>query len=324
MKILLLSALHFTKDEIEKIQRFGADITLFPSEKELVDSDLPAGAHVLIGKMNMLQIEMLEKCESLEWIHLPHIGMDRVPMEYLKKRRILVTHSRGAVGIPISEDIFCKILMLARQKKTLAMQQREHIWTSDAQNRQRNTLNLHGKTIGILGTGDVGTETAKKAKVFGMKTVGLNTSGTCVANFDEVYITTEIDRLISQSDFIVCTLPNTKETFHLVDKAQFELMKPTAYIANISRANIFNEEVLFEYLKSRKIAGAALDVFSQEPLPADNPFWDLENVIISPHCAALGDGLHERLSRIALHNIELFCKGQKDKMLNIRDYDKGY
>lgn len=320
-----LSTMSLRPEEVEKIKSLGVDLKIFSEEqKESIDSDTLANADALIGIIGQLGVDFLDKCKKLRWVHLPHVGIDKTPMAYFNERHIMVTHSSGAVGIPISEDIFSKMLALARGKKIHARHQGEHKWTSDATNRQMDVLNLHGKTVGILGAGDVGGETAKRAKAFGMVTVGLNTSGKSVANFDEVYSTSDIDKLISQSDFIVCTLPLTKDTYHLVDGDQFKLMKPTVYIINISRADIFNEDILFEYLKDKKIGGAGLDVFSQEPLPSDSPFWDLDNLIISPHCAALGDDLHERLSKIMMHNIECFCNGKINEMLNIRDYDKGY
>ena len=323
MNFLLTMSL--TPEEVEKIKSIGVNLKVFSEEqKESIDSDTLANADALIGFIGKLGVDFFDKCKKLRWVHLPHVGIDKTPMAYFNERHIMVTHSRGAVGIPIAEEIFSKMLMLAREKKILTDHQGEHKWTSDATNRQMNVLNLHGKTVGILGAGDVGDETAKRAKAFGMVTVGLNTSGKSVANFDEVYITSDIDKLISQSDFIVCTLPLTKDTYHLVDGEQFKLMKPTVYIINISRADIFNEDILFEYLKNKKIAGAGLDVFSQEPLPSDSPFWDLDNLIISPHCAALGDGLNERIAKIMMHNIECFCNGKINQMLNIRDYEKGY
>ena len=147
------------------------------------------------------------------------------------------------------------MLMIARKGKYVIKNQNDHQWKSP-----RGVFNLYGKTVGLLGTGDIATETAKRLKAFGMKTLGMNTTGEPVEYFDEVYTTKNLNEFLSQCDFIVCTLPLTEKTKNLIDKEQFKCMKETAYIINISRAAIFNEAVLYDYLKNHKIAGAALDV----------------------------------------------------------------
>ena len=191
-----------------------------------------------------------------------------------------------------------------------------------------NVFNLYNKTVGLLGTGDVGSETAKRAKAFGMRTIGYNTTGEPLEHFDRVYSPDGLNEFLAQCDFIVCTLPPTSKTEHLIDEEQFKCMKSTAYIINISRAIIFNEEVLYSYLKDKKIAGAALDVFMDEfrlgYLPKDSPFWDLDNLIITPHMAGAGDQWNYFSTNIIMHNVQCFCENRLDDMINIRDYDKGY
>ncbi|HEY5561714.1 MAG TPA: NAD(P)-dependent oxidoreductase [Clostridiaceae bacterium] len=319
----LLSTFAFKQNEIDKLKELGTDVKLFNSEKELIDYEDVQRADAIIANHRTLQIDFLDRCKNLKWIQVPHIGIERLPMQYLKERKIIVTNARGIAGTPISEDIFCMMLMLARKSKDSVKSQLEHKWE-----HHNGVFNLYNKTIGLMGTGNVGTETAKKAKVFGMKTLGLNTTGQPLAYFDEVYKTCDVNRFLTQSDFIVCTIPPTKETINLIGEEQFKCMKTTAYIINISRAVIFKEEVLFDYLKNKKIAGAALDVFMEEfklgHLPKESPFWNLDNLIITPHMAASGDGGYEAFIKIIDHNAKCFCSGGVDSMINIRDYDKGY
>lgn len=319
----LLSTFKFNDDEIDKMKQFEVDTKVFESEKDLDSSEEVYKADAIIANHRTLQIDFLEKCKNLKWIHVPHIGIERLPMQYLKERKIIVTNARGIAGVPISEDILCMMLMLARKSKEAVKSQLNHQWE-----HHKGVFNLYNKTIGVMGTGNVGTDTAKRAKAFGMKTVGLNTTGNSVEYFDKVYKTSEVNEFLKHCDFIACTIPPTKETIGLIDKEQFECMKSTAYIINISRAVIFNEEILYEYLKNKKIAGAALDVFMDEfklgYLPKESPFWDLDNIIITPHMAAAGDGGRAASIKIILQNVESFCTGREAAMLNIRDYDKGY
>ncbi len=280
-------------------------------------------ADAIIANHRTLQKEFLELCKSLKWIHCPHIGIERLPLQYLKERKILVTNVRGTAGVPISEDIMCMILMIARQSMDTFKNQMSHQWKHVS-----GVFNLYRKTLGIMGTGNVGSETAKRAKAFGMHIIGMNTTGESVEYFDKVYITKDINEFLTQCDIIVCTLPPTEKTIKLIDEEQFKCMKPTAYIINISRASIFNEEVLFEYLKNHKIAGAALDVFMDEfklgHLPEESPFWDLDNLIVTPHMAGGGDLWNYFSTNIVMHNLQCFCDNRWDDLMNIRDYNKGY
>lgn len=322
----LLSTFQLSPEDTAKAETLGMEILYFKNQNELKewkDTKVLAEADAVIANQRTLQPDFLEKCTNLKWAHVPHVGIEHLPLDYLESRKIVLTNARGVAGPPISEDILCKMLALARKYNVIARQQQERRW-----NFPGSISELSGKTAGILGTGNIGTETAAKAKVFGMKTLGLNTTGDSVHFFDEVYVTSEINQLILQSDFIICTIPLTKDTHHLISREQLELMKPTAFIINISRGNLFDEAVLLEFLSDRRIAGAALDVFADELiygcLPKESPFWTLDNVIITPHMAGAGDREWERNAAIIMTNIEAVCTDDKNKMLNIRNYRKGY
>lgn len=321
----ILSTFKLSEENIEKVREYGGEITIFDSEKSLkeCEKEILAGADGVIANHRTLQKDFLSLCTNLKWIHCPHIGIERLPLDYLKERKILVTNGRGTAGVPISEDIMCMILMIARQSMNTYKNQLNHQWKPVP-----GVFNLYGKTLGILGTGDVGSETAKRAESFGMHVIGMNTSGNPVAHFESIYTTENINEFLAQCDIIVCTLPPTEKTMGLIDRAQFEVMKPTAYIINISRASIFNEEVLYEYLKEHKIGGAALDVFMDEfklgHLPEESPFWELDNLIVTPHMAGGGDLWGYFSTEIVMDNLQKFCEGRLADLRNIRDYDKGY
>lgn len=321
----ILSTFKLSPENAEKVAQFGGQITIFNNENDLKECspEVLESADGIIANHRTLQKDFMDQCKNLKWIHCPHIGIERLPLQYLQERNIVVTNGRGTAGVPISEDIMCMILMFARRSMDTFQNQMRHQWKHVS-----GVFNLCHKTLGIMGTGDVGSQTARRAKSFGMRVIGMNTTGNPVDSFDEIYVTKDINAFLKQCDIIVCTLPPTEKTVRLVDREQFECMKPTAYLVNISRASIFNEEVLYEYLKNHKIAGAALDVFMDEfrlgYLPEESPFWELDNLIVTPHMAGSGDLWNDFSTDIVMRNLQCFCENRLSDLLNIRDYSKGY
>ena len=319
----ILSTFKLSSENIEKIKQLGAEVTVLSSEKDLIEYEGLENADAIIANHRTLQTDFLERCTNVKWIHCPHIGIERLPLQYLKERKIIVTNGRGAAGVPISEHIIFLMLTISRKGKDIIKNQLEHQWKAP-----KGLFNFYDKTVGFLGTGDVATEAAKRLKPFGMKILGMNTSGQALEHYDKVYLTKDINELLSQCDFIVCTLPPTDKTVNLIDEEQFKAMKSTAFIINISRAVIFNEKILYDYLLNKKIAGAALDVFMDEfklgYLPEESPFWNLDNIIVTPHMAGGGDLWNYFSTKTVMHNLESFSQNRIDDMENIRDYDKGY
>jgi phosphoglycerate dehydrogenase-like enzyme len=185
-------------------------------------------------------------------------------------------------------------------------------------------LEIHEKTIGIIGVGAIGKETAKIAKAFGMKVLGLRHSGKAEEYVDEMYTSNQLDLLLPKCDYVVVTLPLTKETFHLFGAEQFKQMKTSAYFINIGRGEIVNEEDLVMALKDGEIAGAGLDVFEKEPLSVDSPLWGMENVIITPHTAGSTEHYNKRVVEdILIPNLKDYILG-KAPSINLVDFSKGY
>lgn len=319
----LVSTFAFTTEQVDQMSKKGVKAHIFSSEQQLMDSKEYIDADIIVANHRTLQQDFLEQCEKVKWIQVPHIGIERLPMDYLQERGVIVINARGSLGIPIADDILTKMLMLSRKSTESLKNQFQNKWE-----KVGGQITLHGKTIGIIGTGDVGTETAIRAKAFGMKVLGINTDGRKLPEFDEIYTIDALNDVVAQSDFVVLTLPLTDQTLNLIDEEQLKLMKPTAYIINISRGALINEELLIEYLQSNKIAGAGLDVFVEEftlgHLPENSPFWELDNVIITPHIAGSGDGFGARFSGIFMKNLELYLSGKTDQMLNVREFGKGY
>lgn len=289
----------------------------FYSQPEEVEPEVQKEAEVLItyGKVSSSFIEQMPK---LKWIQVLSAGIERLPLGEIKERNILVTNARGIHGIQMAEYTLGMILNLVRRNYILYENQKQKKWD----NRIRLD-EAYGKTLGILGLGAIGTEIAKRAKAFGMKVIALRRNRGEVPQFvDELYSLEERMKLFEESDFLVVLLPVTPETIHFVGEEELAAMKNSAYLINIARGAIVDEQALIKSLQENRIAGAVLDVFVEEPLPEDHVLWTLPNVIITPHNAGSSPKYIERALEIFRHNLDAYPN--KEKMRNVIDLDRGY
>jgi phosphoglycerate dehydrogenase-like enzyme len=260
--------------------------------------------------------EMLAKSPNLKWLHVLSAGIERLPFDDLINRGILVTNSRGIHGIPIAEHVFAFILSFVRGFNILIRQQIGRKW------KKNKTQEVWGKTLGIIGAGSIGTEIAKRGKAFGMEVIAVKRNPEPVEGIDRVYPPEDLKRVLSMSDFVVLSVPLTKETYHMIGEKELAAMKPSAYLINISRGDVIDEQALIKVLREGRIAGAGLDVFSTEPLPEDSPLYGMENVIITPHNAALSPMYITRAMEIFTFNLKAYKEGAP--MKNIVDLRRGY
>lgn len=263
--------------------------------------------------------ELLDAKSKVKWIQSWSAGVDNLPLKVFQERGYLLTNATGVHANPISETIFALMLSLTRKIHTYSRQQQKKTW-----HHAGLKLELHGKTLGLIGTGAIGKETAKIAKAFGMKVIGVRRSDKQVENFDEVHTLSALSDVLPELDYAVITLPLTKETNKLFGKKQFNEMKESAFLINIGRGEIVVEKDLIQALQQQKIAGAGLDVFEKEPLEDHNPLWEMENVIITPHTAGATEHYNQRVvENILIPNLRNYVNG-KTPSVNLIDYDKGY
>ncbi|WP_026695139.1 D-2-hydroxyacid dehydrogenase [Peribacillus kribbensis] len=255
----------------------------------------------------------------LKWVQTWSAGIDTLPLNILKNHNVALTNATGVHAFPISETIFALMLGLTRKLHSYVRNQQAKTWYhSDLK------LEIHNKTIGILGIGAIGQETAKIAKAFGMEVLGLRHSGKQDKYVDRMYKTEELNDMLPLCDYVVVTLPLTKETHHLIGKEQFKRMKDTAFFINIGRGILVVEDDLMSALQSGEIAGAGLDVFETEPLPESSALWELENVIVTPHTAGSTQHYDERVvNDIFIPNLKIYLNGDHPA-INLVDYKKGY
>lgn len=289
----------------------------FSSINEAVDEIEEAEVFVTYGEdLTERNFGLFKK---LKWIQVLTAGVDKFPLDLLAKSPVILTNVRGIHKIPMAEYSFAAMLQYARSFSESYIKQREGKW--DARMRVDE---LYGKTLGIIGVGAIGEEIALRARVFGMKVLGVTRSGKENPLCDEMYSTGHLHDFLPQCDYIVIVVPSTPDTYQMISEKEFSLMKANAVFINIARGSVVNEEALLSHLNEGKIKGAVLDVFAEEPLPEDSPFWKAKNCIITPHISGRSPHYMERALEIFQDNLTMFGAGNLDAVKNIIDYTKGY
>jgi phosphoglycerate dehydrogenase-like enzyme len=305
----------YGKENMKKASDLGYELMVV-DEKDINYSEALDNIEVLVcyNPFNTLDISLMK---NLKWIQLSSIGIDQLPVKAVKEADITVTNNRGGYSIPMGEWVVMKILELHKNSFKLYKNQMSKVWKMDT-----SLLELYGKVVGFIGTGSIALETAKRLQGFGVNILGLNTSGKEVEYFNKCYSMREIDNMLSQCDVVVITIPSTKETFHLISEEKLGKMKDGVFLVNVARGNILDEKVLVKYLENKKIGGAALDVFEEEPLSIENPLWNFENVTLTPHNSWISEMRNLRRWNLIYENLRRYINGEE--LNNIVDIEKGY
>ena len=280
-----------------------------------------------------------DKAPNLKWVQFNSAGMDRfLDHPLLHRQDISATTMSGVITGQIAEYVLMAMLAFGQQLPKLDQLKAAHTWPSENEKCQGlMPRELRHSTVGILGYGSIGRQVARLLQPFGAKVLaakkdvmhpedtGYTLEGMGDPHgdfFDRLYPIEALHSLLEESDFVVVALPLTEETYHLVDEMAFDSMKPTAYLINVGRGELVDQDALVTALREKKVAGAALDVFEEEPLPADNPLWDFKNVILSPHIAGLSRSLREETLSLFRENINRFLA--ELPLYNRVELGKGY
>lgn len=276
-------------------------------------------ADVLVTYGGDLSRELILQAKQLKWIMLCSAGMDDMPLKEMEEAGILLTNVRGIHKVPMAEYVIAMLLQVYRQAKTLLKNEKAHKWEKSLRMDE-----ISGKTMLIAGTGAIGQEVARLAKAFQMKTIGISRSGRKVDYFDENHPNTFLNKLLPEADFIISVMPSTKETYHFFTGDHFKQMPNHAVFLNMGRGDAVSTDVLLDAVRKREIAHAVLDVFEQEPLPADSPLWDEPNITLTPHLSGVSPAYMTRAIEIFDHNLAAYIQNEKEKMQNIIDISRGY
>lgn len=278
-----------------------------------VDQDV----EVLVSFGHDITEETLFHFPKLRWIQVMSAGIDHLPLQAMAGRGIALTNARGAHHIQMSEHILWSILTIMRQGQISIRHQEQKVWNSDVRIEE-----LYGKTVCIVGAGSIGEDVAKKCRAFGMTVWGISHSVKNHQAYDRIGMINDLPAFMSLSDIVVVILPLTSETFGLFNRTLINQMKTGSYLINVARGAVVDELALVEALKTGKIRAAALDVFAQEPLPESSPFWEMGNVVLTPHIAGRSPHYVARTFDIFMKNLKVYP--DFSQMLNHIDISRGY
>ncbi len=276
------------------------------SEKASKETEIVFGAPTMIR-------DALSSLPNLRWAQASWAGVEPLLGPSLRRDYVL-TNARGVFGQLMSEYIFGYLVAHERQVFQLREMQKEKEWF------RFDTGTLRGKTIGLLGVGSIGAEVARTAKFFGMNVRGYTRASEESTQVDKYYHGDELLEFTSGLDYLVSILPNTAETKKIVDTKVLNALSPHALFINVGRGSAVDENALLEALRKNKIAGAILDVFEQEPLPKEHPFWEAPNLTMTFHTSA--PSLPEDIAKVFIENYRLYSEGKPLKY--VVNFEKGY
>ena len=257
----------------------------------------------------------ISKMKNLKYIQLGSTGFDQVPKDKIINRDILLCNNKGGYSIPIAEWIVSTILQIYKNTKAFYVKQLKKQWICDY-----SVSEIYGRRIGFLGTGTLALESAKRLKAFGVEIWGCNTDGRSIKYFDKCFSTDDMDEIFKNCDVVVSTIPSTKQTYNIVNKDKFELMKEGASLINVGRGKILDEEDLLKY--ASKFRAVALDVFQEEPLSENSKLWELDNIIITPHNSWVSEQNSIRSFNLFYNNLKKYISDKEPE--NIVRIEKGY
>lgn len=267
---------------------------------------------VLITFGHGVSPERLGSAKRLQWIQCLATGVDQFLKNPGLRADTILTNGRGIHGPPLREVVALLMLSLSHQTLRLAHAQAAHKWE-----REEPWPLLAGKTALIVGVGLIGTAVAEVLKVFDMKVVGVTRTPRDVAGFDRMIATDDLLAAAAEADYVIDILPDEPQNRKIMGANVFAAMKRTAFFVNVGRGATVDDDALIAALKSGEIAGAGLDVFTQEPLPPDNPLWDAPNLVIYPHIGGFMREYAELALPIILDNMRAFVAGKSGAMRNV-------
>ena len=269
-----------------------------------------AGVRAVVGKAQYIPRALVAALPDLQWIQALTTGVDPLLAMPLP-RDVVLTSARGIHGEQMSELALLLMMSLLRDLPRMLDNQRRHAWQRWPQRL------LAGRTVGIVGVGAISEVLARRCRAFGMRVLGVSDSRSAVEGFDTIHPRRELAAVAAASDFLVLLVPYGPETHHLIDADILAAMRPDAYLVNIARGGVVDETALVAALGDRRIGGAALDVFTEEPLPAASPLWALPNVILTPHVGGMSDRYAEQLLPLLRHNVGAWLRGRLGELRNV-------
>lgn len=308
MHLLVIAPPEFAPLELLQREAPGIELTIGTDANALREAALHADAVLIAPRFGSMLTELWRELAHVRWIHTLAAGVEFLPFDLLRRSEVVVTNSRGLYADGLGEFAIAAMLWFAKDLRRLVRNQEASRW------EPFTVARLEGQTAGIIGYGGIGHAVARRASALGMRIIA-------VRRRQELGDPT-IEEVLEQSDYVVLCTPHTPATHRLLSRERIALMKSSAVLINIGRGATVDEGALVEALRARQIRGAALDVFENEPLPADHPLWRLDNVLLSPHSADHTDDAHLRAMHFFIENLRRFRAGES--LENVVDKHEQY
>ena len=297
------------------LERFDAKVwrEYTPPPKEVIieeAKDVDALVTLLTDKIDK---EVLDVAKNLKIIAQYAVGYDNIDVEECTRRGIYVTNTPEVLTETTADFTWTLILAVARRVVEADKFARSGEWEKSRTGWHPKMLlgtDIHGKTLGIIGLGRIGTAVARRAKGFNMKIIYYSRSRKENIEKELGLKFVDFDTLLREADFVSIHVPLTEETYHMIGERELKLMKNTAFLINTSRGKVIDEKALYKALKEKWIAGAALDVFEEEPTPANNPLLELENIVVAPHIASATHETRSRMAEMVAQNLIAYFEGK--------------
>ena len=298
---------------IEAILGLDVDVVVPESDDEAVAAI--GDADCFYGRITPA---LLQAGRNLRWIQATSAGLDNYFFSELRSSDVVMTNLRGIYSDVIADHVFAFVLMFARGMHVYHAHRLEGRWQKGAP-----VIHLGGTTVGVIGLGGIGLEVCKRAHAFDMRVVGVDPAPKDEPDYvEKIYDPSGLEDMLKTSDFVVICVPHTGETEYMMDERAIFQMKRGAVLVNIGRGKVVDLSSLADALEAQHLQGAALDVFEEEPLPADHRLWSMEQCLITPHVAGTSPQIQSRRESVIIENVRRFCSG--DPLLNVVDKPKGY
>lgn len=284
----------------------GGNVYYYQSEEEAMADGIDADVLFFWGGSGKMPEAWCTSSKKLKWMNTFSAGINAIMDSELSTLPVQLTNAKGIHGKTMAVTAIGYVIMFLRQFPESLRLQKEHTWDKSTVVRQEPS----GMTMGIIGAGAIGSDVARLAKALEMRVIGVKRSVSDLEFFDKVYSNSEMNTVLEESDFVVLLTPLTEETRHLIGMEQLKKMKDSAVLINIARGPVVDTDALIEALQKGIIGGAALDAVDPEPLDKGNPLWDMDNVIITPHCSADSTLYMDRAMGQFCDNLESFESGK--------------
>ena len=315
MKSVLINR-ELKDEQMKRVEKLLSDYTVYTNSEDV--NDFKEIEIIIHWNKEMNHLWKENKLPNLKWVQVISAGINYVPLEEFREKGVVLSNASGIHQYTISEHVIGVLLYHMRDLATVVENQKKANWNQDLHIQE-----LHGKTMIIVGAGNIGQQLASVAKALGMRTIGVNRSGKKLEVMDETITQNQLKDILSKGDIIVSILPETEETLHYFSREIFATMKKGVQFVNVGRGSSVVEQDLLEALDNGIISFAALDVFQTEPLEESSPLWKHEKVLITPHVSGMVEHFRDALFAVIEPNIKSFLTEGKP-CVNFISNDKNY